>query len=102
MKTILLLIASLLVTGNWVFADEEPNLDDPKVREKILKEAVLRDTLEERGPEGAKLFHASNRQTPYTGWCKRLYDNGKVKTLGHVRAGKADGPFTPQSILRTA
>ena len=29
-------------------------LDDPKVRETILKEAVLRDTLEERGPEWAR------------------------------------------------
>jgi len=64
MKTILLLITSLLVATNWVSADEAPNLDDPKVREKILKGALLRDTLEERGPEGAKLFYAPDNQQP--------------------------------------
>jgi hypothetical protein len=50
MKTVLLLITSLLVATNWATADEEPDLDDPKVLAKILKEALLRDTLGERGP----------------------------------------------------
>ena len=93
MKAILLLVTALLVSTNWVFADEAPNLDDPNVREKILKEALLRDSLEKRGPEAPKLLYAPDSQDPYTGWFKNLYDNGKAKALGHCRDGKADGPF---------
>jgi antitoxin component YwqK of YwqJK toxin-antitoxin module len=97
MKTILLFVASLLVAGNWVFAGEEPNLDDPKVREQILKEAVLPESLDERGQDGEKLFYQAGKQTPYTGWVKRTYRNNRKKPvteLHHVKDGKKEGLWT--------
>jgi antitoxin component YwqK of YwqJK toxin-antitoxin module len=94
MKTILLLIASLLVVTNWVFADEAPNLDDPKVREKILKEAVESKSLEQRGSDEVKLYYQKGEQNPYTGWQKMIYDNGQVKSLLFFKNGKRGGLFT--------
>ena len=94
MKTLLLLIASLLVATNWVFADENPNLDDPKVLEKILKEAVLQERLEKRGTDGEELTYQAGQQTPYTGWRKRIHDNGQVAILGHFKDGKPEGLWT--------
>ena len=96
MKTILLLVASLLVS-NWVIAGEEPNLDDPKVREKILKGAVLGESLEERGSNLEKLFYQAGKPTPYTGWVKRTYRNNRKKLvteLHHVKDGKKGGLWT--------
>ena len=77
MKTLPLLAAALLVATNWGFADEPPDLDDPKVREKVLVEAVLRDTLEERGLEWAKLIYAPDNQDPYTGCCQGRPSSGR-------------------------
>ena len=104
MKTILLLVASLLVATNWGVGEEEPDLDDPKVREKILKEAVLREKLEERGPDGNELWYQSGSQTPYTGFVEAFHENGQVAMLGcfnggkvrelcHYKDRKLDGPW---------
>lgn len=82
-----LITAFALVATNSVFADEVPNLDDPKVRAEILKEAVLRDTLEERGPEGEELIYKAGEQTPYTGWVKEIHSN-RIKELFPLRGGR--------------
>ncbi len=71
---------------------DNANLDDPKVREMILKEAVESKSFERRGPILNTLCFQAGEQTPYTGWMKRIYDNGKVAMLGHIRGGKMDGP----------
>ena len=71
--------------------EDEPDLDDPEVLERVLGEAVLRETLEERGPEGAKLFYVPGSETPFTGWAKRVYGNGQPEALGHTTGGKGDG-----------
>ncbi|MGI9241862.1 MAG: hypothetical protein ACR2RV_13750 [Verrucomicrobiales bacterium] len=68
--------------------EERPDLSDPDVLQEILGEAILRDTLEKRGPEGAKLYYAPGSKTPYTGWAKRMHDNGKVKMVSHIKDGK--------------
>tara|TARA_R110002096_G_scaffold23552_7_gene74935 strand:+ start:715 stop:1281 length:567 start_codon:yes stop_codon:yes gene_type:complete len=91
MKTVLLLFASLLVATNWVLADEEPNFDDSKVLEKILREAVGWKGLEERGPDEQKLSYQVGEQTPYTGWWKMIHDNGQVSTLVYYKDGKREG-----------
>jgi antitoxin component YwqK of YwqJK toxin-antitoxin module len=74
--------------------EDRLDLSKPEVLQKILGEAILRDTLEERGPEGEKLFYAPDSQTPYTGWAKRMHDNGKVKMLWHGNGGKVEGLST--------
>lgn len=49
----------------------EQNLDDPKVREKILAEAIDFDNLQtRRAPSGEELPYAPNQEQPYTGWVK--------------------------------
>jgi antitoxin component YwqK of YwqJK toxin-antitoxin module len=94
MRIILVLVASLLVATNRVFANEKINLDDPKVREKILKEAVPTESLKERGPDGEKLVYQPGEQTPYTGWTKTIYPNGQVCMLGLFKDGKLEGLAT--------
>ena len=41
------ILASLGLAATAVIAEEEPDLDDPSVKAKIVAAAVLRDTLEE-------------------------------------------------------
>ena len=50
----------------------EPNLENPKVRDKILAEAIDVINLEYRStPEGKEnVAYAPNQKQPYTGWVK--------------------------------
>lgn len=91
MKTIPLLVASLLIAANWAVGEGELNLDDPKVLEKILGEALSVEDGERRGPKREALFHEKNSQSPYTGWVKSIHENGKVFRLEHYKNGKPDG-----------
>ena len=84
MKKLVLLFAALLVAGCG-----EKSTGDPKI-DQALKEAVERDSLEER--DG--LYYQTNESEPYSGWVKRMYDSGQVKTLTRHKDGKPDGPFT--------
>ena len=89
----LLLLSLLLVTPLW--ADEaKPNLNDPATLERILVEALDLDVMEKRGEEGEELFHAPDSQEPYTGWVKRMYENGKVRYLLQIKDGKEHGLST--------
>jgi hypothetical protein len=97
MKAIPLLVAALLVVANWAVAEKEPDLDDPKVREKILKEAVpmMRPYLDWRGPQGGEqVIYQKGKQTPYTGRVKMVCNKGQVKLLGYYVDGKREGAWT--------
>ena len=65
----------------------EPNLDDPKIREKIIAEAIDEDNLQTRKtPSGEELRYAPNQERPYAGWVKRdrelwQFQNGKPNGL---------------------
>jgi hypothetical protein len=64
---------------------ESPNsLSDADV-ERLLKEAVERDSLEER--DG--LIYQNNE--PFSGWGKMMYDSGQVQLLVQLKDGKQDG-----------
>jgi len=66
-------------------ASEEPNsLSDADV-ERLLKEAVDHESLEERGD-----FLYQNDE-PYSGWVKSVADSGQVMGLGQCKDGKPDG-----------
>lgn len=69
----------------------DPDFDDPKTLEKILEKALSEKDLQERGPEGDKLYYAPNNQAPYTGWLKMMYETGQVELLAHFEDGKQDG-----------
>ena len=62
------------------------SLSDPDV-ERLLKEAVERDSLEER--DG--LSYQPNESEPYSGWIKVMYDSGPVQALAQLKDGKQDG-----------
>lgn len=91
----------------------EPNLDDPKVREKIIAEAIDEDNLQTREtPSGEELRYTLNQEKPYTGWVKtnwtlQQFQNGKPNGLyiewyrsgqneekGTIRNGTKDGRWT--------
>ena len=87
--TLFALFVGLLMVGCG-----SPDLDDPETLDKILAEAIDFDKLQIRGKKGEKLFYAPNKQTPYTGWAKVMYDNGQVKVLIPLKDGKKDGLST--------
>ena len=92
MKNLLLLSAALLVAGCGEKSSSdspEPLIHDADV-ERLLKEAVDFDSLEER--EG--LVYQPNESEPYSGWEKQMYDSGQVRSLGQVRDGKPHGLWT--------
>ncbi len=65
-----------------------PDLDDKETLDKIIAEAIDADELQARG---GWLAYAPNKQPPYTGWAKRMYDNGQVRNLIQWKDGKRDG-----------
>jgi antitoxin component YwqK of YwqJK toxin-antitoxin module len=84
--TLFALFTALLMIGCG-----SPNVDDPETLDKIIAEAVEEDKLQKRGKEGEELFYAPNKQTPYTGWSKSMYDDGQIKSLVQYKDGKVDG-----------
>lgn len=49
----------------------EPNIENPKVRERILSEAMHFSFIQTRSsPSGEELAFAPNQNHPYTGWIK--------------------------------
>ncbi len=74
-------------------ADNLPNLDDPKVREQILAEALDEDNLQTRqSPSGEELYYAPNQETPYTGWVKATEDDIPY-ALWQMQNGKMHGIY---------
>ena len=72
-----------------------PNLDDLKVREQILAEAIYEYNLKLRNsPSGELLYYALNQQVPYTGWVKGIMSDGVVPfSLWQVQNGKRHGIY---------
>ena len=60
--------------------------------EKIISEAILESELH-RGldQEDEELLYSPNKQTPYNGWTKYVYENGQVEFLTPIQDGKAHG-----------
>jgi hypothetical protein len=78
------------IRHNWIFVD-----DDPKVLEMIIKQAGGWKSIEQRdgrGPSYQKgLFIKKEHETAYTGWVKKIYDNGKVQRLAQIKNGMGNG-----------
>jgi len=69
---------------------ETPNsLSDADV-ERLLKEAVDFDSLEERND----LYYQTNESEPYSGWVKSMRDSGQVQGLAQFKDGELDGLMT--------
>ena len=68
-------------------SDTPNSLSDADV-ERLLKEAVDFDSLEERDD----LFYQNNE--PFSGWGKMMYDSGQVQGLVQLKDGKMTGLMT--------
>ena len=90
MKKIVLSAATVLLTL-CVNAETDGNLDDPETLDKIISEAIDHEKLEWRGEKGEELLYAPDPNTPYTGWEKKMHDNGQIEWLIQVKDGKRDG-----------
>jgi len=67
---------------------ESPNLDEPKVRNRIFDAAINEADLQfRRDPSGEKIYHAPNQEQPYTGWVKN------IRKLQQFRDGKKHGIY---------
>ena len=88
----------------------EPNLDDPKVREKILAEAIDENDLQiQHTPGGEERYYTPNQQRLHTGWVKSTselwqlkqgkkhgiyiswYENSQKRSEGTYKDGSKDG-----------
>ena len=78
------LFAALLVAGCG-----EKSLSDADV-ERLLKEAVDFDSLEER----KDIMYQVNELEPYSGWVKAMHNSEQVAILAQAKDGKPDGPHT--------
>ena len=68
------------------------DLDDNETRNRIIAEAIEDDELEWRGDnEGEKPRYAPDEQNPYSGWTKKMHDNGQIEMLLQYKDGKIDG-----------
>lgn len=71
----------------------EQNLDDPKVREKIIAEVIDIDNLQtRRAPSGEELRYAPNQEQPYTGWAKGWVTD-EHQALLQFKHGKRHGTY---------
>jgi hypothetical protein len=66
------------------------DLDDNETLAKIIAEAIGEGKLQRRGGK----YYAPNQETPYSGWAKRMHDNGQIRWLSQWRDGKKDGLWT--------
>lgn len=57
----ILTLATLVASS---LAADEPDFDNPQALERVVGEAIIRGTLEERGPAGAKVFHLPESDIP--------------------------------------
>ena len=83
-------LARLIVACLLAGCGGAPDLDDSKVLDRILAEAID-SRLQERGTGDKKLKYAPNSEAPYTGWAKELWNNGQVKGLYQLKDGKREG-----------
>ena len=56
--------------------------------------AINQKQLQERGKKGEELSYQMNKDLPFSGWQKRLYDSGQIAELNHYKEGKLDGIST--------
>ena len=74
-------------------SSETIDLDYNETLAKIVAEAIDMGTLQKRSKAGEEFSYAPVEQIPYTGWTKRMYDDGKLGDLKQYKDGKPDGAY---------
>lgn len=57
--------------------EQEPDLDDPEVLERILAGAITVKDLEPPKTQKDRLMFRRGERIAYTGWVKQMHDNGE-------------------------
>ena len=80
-----------------LFADHRrlwgAELEDPENLQRIIEGAVDLRTLNSQNNKTEGLY-APNQTTPYTGWVKKVSDNGQILILGEFKEGQPNGETT--------
>ena len=74
--------------------EESPNLDNPKVLEKIVAQAVDVKKLESKRVKGYLILCVPETENPFSGWVKAQDDNGSIHELGKLNEGQKHGIWT--------
>ena len=69
-------------------SSETIDLDYNETLAKIIAKAIDMGTLQKRSKAGEEFSYAPVEQIPYTGWTKRMYDDGKLGDLKQYKDGK--------------
>ena len=98
MWTVMTLVSVFSLAFVMLVGCGEPNLENPKVREQILAQAIDVNTVEtDEGPSGEELTYARNQNRPYTGWIKGrgadIFEFAAGGFLFQVQKGKINGPY---------
>ena len=80
MKALLCLIFPIILLVGY----GQPDLDDPKVLDEILDEAVHLNSLQRKGSRGKESFYDPNKDNSYIGWAKLMHPNGKLHFLMYL------------------
>ena len=56
--------------------------------------AINQNQIQERGKKGEELSYQMNKDLPFSGWQKGVYDSGQIAKLNHYKEGKLDGIST--------
>jgi len=83
---------ALWLAGCGDAQEETIDLDDNETRKRIIAEAIHDNKLKLKD-SGWKCY-APNKQTPYTGWSKNMYDNGQIAMLIQWKDGRKNGLWT--------
>lgn len=73
--------------------DDTVDLDDPETLEALVKDTPRQQELERREVDGKKLIFKMKSDQLYTGWTKRVHENGKLAFLIYCKSGLEDGPY---------
>ena len=94
-------ISSIALLGlGFLWAEEPkeekeswPDLSDSKQLAKVLGLAMPVERIPVTTKDGERVLYLADRNTPFTGWSKKLHANGKIDDLIHYKNGKQDGPW---------
>ncbi len=94
-------ISSIALLGLGFLCAEEPkekeeswpDLSDPKKLAEVMALATPAERIPVTTKNGERVLYLNDRNTPFTGWSKKMHPNGKIDDLIHYKNGKQDGPW---------
>jgi antitoxin component YwqK of YwqJK toxin-antitoxin module len=79
------------VSDSQATKSQTPDWENPEALKAIIADAALLGSLDKAIVDGERLQFEPDSEVPYTGWKKKLHDNGHVAALAQYKAGKPEG-----------